>query len=123
MIDLYKGLRFRKVIKELKLNQKEVATELGTSQAAISEIIRGKRPFTTGQIAKLVIRFGVSEQWLLTGEGEMLKDLQSRNVDSAELDKLKAELNSKCAELDNLKALMAEKERVISLLMEMKGQK
>lgn len=61
------------VLKHFGLSQKHLANEIGTSQSAISAIANGARPLTEGFACRIESTYGVRANWLLTGEGEMLK--------------------------------------------------
>jgi len=53
----------------LGLNQQQLASELGMSQAAISTYERGDRAPNADVLQKLRERFGIDANWLLTGHG------------------------------------------------------
>jgi transcriptional regulator with XRE-family HTH domain len=59
--------------KELGLTQIEFAKKLGISRSAISLIEIGKNPLTEQNIKTISLIFGVNEEWLRTGKGEMFK--------------------------------------------------
>lgn len=63
--------RFKQFRKESHFSQVELANALGISQAAVSGMERGLQPVTDRTISQIVATFGVSEEWLRTGEGEM----------------------------------------------------
>ena len=57
----------------LHISKTEFATELKTSQSAMSQILSGKRPLSRGMIARIKQNHPrLNEQWLLTGEGDMI---------------------------------------------------
>ena len=65
------GERVKKVRDEAGLTLEKFGLALGIGKTAISKIERGENKLTP-QNAKAIARgFGVSEDWLLTGEGEM----------------------------------------------------
>lgn len=66
-------LRIKRLMKEFCCNQTEFSKRTGIRQQNLSEILLGKRPCGEGIINKIVISLGVNKQWLLTGEGDMLK--------------------------------------------------
>lgn len=65
-----------KILREsLGLTQSELARPLQISGAAISIIESGKRQLSDRLAHSLSVEYGVSENWLLTGEGEMFPSL------------------------------------------------
>ena len=61
-----------KILREsLGLTQSELARPLQISGAAISIIESGKRQLSDRLAHSLSVEYGVSERWLLTGEGDM----------------------------------------------------
>lgn len=61
-----------KIFREsLGLTQSELARPLQISGAAISLIESGKRQLSDRLAHSLAVEYGVSEEWLLTGSGEM----------------------------------------------------
>jgi transcriptional regulator with XRE-family HTH domain len=57
--------------KSLDLNQAEFAKRLGLTHASISRIESGKTVITEQNINLICLTFGVSEDWLRNGTGEM----------------------------------------------------
>ena len=72
--------RLKVLINELKrqrkiLNQAELAQIAGISRTQFSELVTGKRRISDKAIHKIASSFPeINEKWLLTGEGEMLKN-------------------------------------------------
>lgn len=64
----------------LGLSQNQFAQKLGVSQANFNQIINGKRPFGKNMQRRVISEFGVSSDWLLTGEGPMLRDMQEVSI-------------------------------------------
>ena len=62
------------------LTQNEIAEQLGVSKAYVNALFAGRKEFGKKQAAIWENHFGLSKSWLLTGEGEMLKnsDVQSK---------------------------------------------
>lgn len=65
--------RFCLVRDKTGLTQKDMAEKLGVQKSVISEIESGKRDVSKNVIVSLIKSFGVSADWLLTGEGEMFQ--------------------------------------------------
>ena len=63
--------RLKEVRKVLGLNQTEFGERIGVSAAAISKVERGKNDLTDQMIFDMCKEFGIDEQWLRTGEGEV----------------------------------------------------
>ena len=59
--------------KERGLTQEKVADMLGVSQAYINALLTGSKQFGKKQAKRFEELFGLSETWLLTGQGEPLK--------------------------------------------------
>lgn len=72
--------RLREVVNFLKKQRKvlsdgEFADKIDVGRSQLSEVISGKRKFSERYVLKLLTSFPeISEQWLRTGEGEMLKN-------------------------------------------------
>ena len=66
------GERIKELRKFLGLTQQEFATRLGSVQNTITGYETGRRTPSNQVIALICREFGVSEEWLRTGEGEML---------------------------------------------------
>jgi len=63
------------LIKERKAHdKKDIATNLGVSTSLMTEISKGRSNVGVLLLQNIVIKYGVSADWLLTGEGSMLKD-------------------------------------------------
>lgn len=81
-----KNNRLSEALIKLGITQKQMAHDLGTSQSAISAISKGARPMTEGFACRVESMYGVNSYWLLTGEGEMLKEGVSVEGDDADSD-------------------------------------
>ena len=68
------GNRVNELRKSLKLKQIEFAERLGLTSAAISAIELGKAPLTEANIRLISLTFGIREEWLRDGTGEMMDD-------------------------------------------------
>ncbi|MET1838536.1 helix-turn-helix transcriptional regulator [Clostridioides difficile] len=78
-------------IKELRqikhLSQKEFGKSLNLSQNHISSIEKGVRTVTDRTINDICDKYNVNKKWLLTGQGEIFKDvLEGFNLDNSEVE-------------------------------------
>jgi hypothetical protein len=77
-------LRIKRLMQYFQLNQTEMAAKIGINQSNFSGTLSGKRPCGNGIIDKVIISFPeINREWLLYGEGEMLKStpgVQQHNV-------------------------------------------
>lgn len=65
--------RLKEFRKSLGLSQVDVAGALGFTQGYYSGLESGKRPLTDMMIAFISSVFKVREEWLKTGEGDMME--------------------------------------------------
>lgn len=78
--------RLKDLIDELKrqrkiLNQAELAQIAGISRTQFSELVTGKRKISDKAIHKIASSFPeINEDWLLTGEGDMLNYVDNSTV-------------------------------------------
>lgn len=63
--------RLKTLRKALKLTQMEFAQRIGLGQSSIAMLEQGKRAINEKHIKLICATFGVREQWLRAGEGEM----------------------------------------------------
>lgn len=74
--------RIKQVRKSINLTLEEFGAHIGITRAAMSKVENGRRNVTE-QVRRAVCReFGVNEEWLLTGEGEMFLEPLSRQLDA-----------------------------------------
>lgn len=66
------GGRLDKIIDYFRMNAKQFAMELNISDGHLSDIRQGNRKLSRKIIQGIYIQFGINENWLLTGEGDML---------------------------------------------------
>jgi transcriptional regulator with XRE-family HTH domain len=66
--------RILAIRKTLRLNQSEFAGRLGIKRAAPSMIEVGTNNLTDQNIKLICMTFGINEQWLRTGAGDMFSD-------------------------------------------------
>ena len=77
------GYRIGLIIETNHLKQVEFAKRVGLDQSYVSQLSSGKRVPSDRTISDICREFGISEEWLRTGEGEMYKP-KSRNQILAE---------------------------------------
>lgn len=75
------GDSLKKYFNSIGLTQQDIADKLGVSQAAVSALLNGK-PFGKKLAQKWADVFGLKPNWLLTGEGEMLKNVQFKDTEA-----------------------------------------
>lgn len=63
--------RLKQLRKGLKINQTNFAKHLGITQTAYSMIENGNNPLSDRHIKVICSTFGINENWLRTGEGDM----------------------------------------------------
>jgi transcriptional regulator with XRE-family HTH domain len=66
--------RVTEIRKAKGLNQTDFARKIGITQASLSLIELGKSKLTEANIRLICLSFGVNEEWLREGKGEMLDD-------------------------------------------------
>lgn len=89
------GERVREVRKALSLTLEKFGDKIGLKKNSLSQIENGKNELTDSNVKSICREFNVNENWLRTGEGEMLIKL-SRQKEIAKLsaDLFKAEEES-----------------------------
>lgn len=75
------GDRIKKIRKELDLTQAEFGAKIGSVQNTVTGYESGRRNPSTPVIALICEKFGVNEDWLRYGEGEMFKPAPSDVLD------------------------------------------
>ena len=76
--------RLKEIRNSLGLTQTEFAKSVHLTPQSISMIESGKRPVTDRLIHNICTEFGVSEEWLRTGEGDMFPPLDESEDDLIE---------------------------------------
>lgn len=66
--------RVRELRKALNLTQNEFGDRVRVSQGHLTSVETGARAVTDKFVKLLHLEFGVNEQWLISGEGEMFED-------------------------------------------------
>lgn len=76
--------RVKQIRSTLNMSQKEFAANLGVSQQTLSGVETDTRPLTDHTIKTICSVFGVSEEWLRTGEGDMFPPLSEEDDELTE---------------------------------------
>ncbi len=71
----------KKILIELRLNQTELAAELGVSRQQLSHMITGKNSLTQKTMEILHDKFNVNLNWLLYGEGSMFVSNEDKGAE------------------------------------------
>lgn len=79
---IYANTRLKSIREHFNLNQYEFGKRIGVTGATISRLESGVRSITKAQVLAIAREFGVDENWLRTGEGEMLRPV-SRDTELA----------------------------------------
>ena len=75
--------RIKAIRKKTGLSQTDFAERLGTTRGVITNLEGASRTPNNSTILAICKEFNVNEEWLRTGEGEMMKEL-TRNQEIAE---------------------------------------
>jgi transcriptional regulator with XRE-family HTH domain len=67
------GKRIRQIRQSLELNQGDFSKRIEISQSMLSGIESGRETITDRNIKLICLEFGVNEDWLSTGNGEMFR--------------------------------------------------
>lgn len=68
------GKRLSAFFKEKGMTQEEIAAQLGVSQSYVNALLNDKKAFGKKQAKKWNELFGLSVNWLLTGDGSITND-------------------------------------------------
>ena len=99
------------LIKEKRAqDKKEIALNLDISTSLMTEITKGRSNVGVIPIQNIVIKYGISAEWLLTGEGSMLKTDNPTEPSDA------PPLNTENAVLNTLKGIIKEQAMEIAML-------
>lgn len=69
--------RIKELRKSLKLNQTDFGDRIGVKQATIAGYENGSRQPIDAVITAMCREFGVNEEWLRTGSGEMFREVDT----------------------------------------------
>ena len=73
------GEKLSSYFKEKSITQEEIASRLGVSQAYVNALLNGRKAFGKQQAKKWNELFGISVNWLLTGDGDMFQNNITQN--------------------------------------------
>lgn len=102
-------------------DQKALAGELSVSTSMMTELVKKRSNVGVLPLQNIVIKYSISAEWLLTGEGEMLKGKSEQvepvsaasSASTAELrqiiDVFSAQLSEKDSQIASLLAILARK--------------
>lgn len=68
------GKRLRQIRREKGMSQKDFGRQICVAQTYLSQIELGERAVTEKICSIVCMKFGICENWLRTGEGEMYRD-------------------------------------------------
>lgn len=74
------GERFRQIRKYFKFSQEEFGQRLGVTGAGISRLENGERNITEHMLLAVCREFHISEDWLRTGNGEMIVESDNTTI-------------------------------------------
>jgi transcriptional regulator with XRE-family HTH domain len=82
--------RINQILKSKKLSASKFAEEIGVQRSAMSHILSGRNKPSLEFVQKLLSHFpDIRTDWLLTGKGQMYKDLQLFGADVISPEELK----------------------------------
>lgn len=127
--------RINEVMLHFNMNISEFAAKSDIAQGNVSAMLNKKRTIGDGVLNKICISFDISKDWLLTGEGEMLKSgnvatATNRSVavggdmsgdavvgDANSIAEKDIEIQLLRKDIERLTSLLEEKERMIQILL------
>lgn len=77
--------RLNTLLKYLKLTSSQFADEIGVQRSSVSHVMSGRNKPGFDFIRKIITKFPeISADWLITGDGEMLREKRIREYDMFE---------------------------------------
>lgn len=83
--------RIKELRKLQKMTQAEFAKRIGLTQSTVAGYETGAWPIPASTVLAICREFGVSEEWLRTGQGEMYRRLSREEETQAMIDSLFAD--------------------------------
>jgi transcriptional regulator with XRE-family HTH domain len=118
------GERFRTFRESLRKTQKEVADELDIYQSTVTNIEKGKTFPKISYLTYLYERYGLNQNWLITGDGDMVfQKLTGQEGDPIfPTDRIKEDddMYNKYVELLSLMRIPVIEQIILAKLVEMK---
>ena len=94
-------------------DKKALASELSVSTSMMTEMAKGRSNVGVVLLQNIVLKFGISAEWLLTGEGSMLKaeapPEPPQQAESPIIGILRAQLAEKDRQIAQLLAIISNK--------------
>lgn len=110
--------RIEKILIYLSINAKELATSIGINRPdVIYHILNGRNGISRNLASKIHNKYNISYEWLLTGEGEMIKD----EINSLKTEPTTLNNNNEIAELK--KDIERYKRQIDFLMDELENEK
>lgn len=73
--------RIKQVITYANMSERAFAERIGVKQNTLNQQIKGERGISLDIVSKILISFeNISAEWLMRGEGDMLKEEKADNV-------------------------------------------
>lgn len=79
---------------KINLTLEKFGEKIGIKKSAVSKIEKGENSLTDSNIKAICREFGVNEEWLRTGDGEMFKSLPEEDEVAAYVSELLEDANS-----------------------------
>ncbi|MBM9498645.1 helix-turn-helix transcriptional regulator [Leptospira sp. 201903071] len=99
-----------------KLNQKELSLRFGVSESTITRLQNGENAITTRFLTQLRTMFGVSQEWVIDGKGDMLLPNESFDQNFEEDLKLLRSIRKKSGLGDLIEVLLKLSDRNLSAI-------
>ena len=102
------GMRLRKFVKDIGIEQKQLAVSGRVSSATVSAYLAGNSQPAADIISNWVRDFRINANWLLTGEGEMVLDSRNAPMATIPAEEISATLTPTQREMYAYKRLQTE---------------